>query len=627
MNIGDFVSRYVRAPYLEYAIILLTGLAVVGEFRFPEWEPILVGMSVLGALPVVSRMLAALMRREVTIDTFNSFAVIISFVMQEYRSAAFIVLMLAFASLLDHFTESRTSSAVEELLKLKPSKAERERGDGVIEEVPSDDIKKGDIVLVRSGGRIPIDGVVVFGETYVNEASVTGESEPVSKRAGDSVFSGTLNDASVIKIRATVVGKDSTLERMAVLIKEAEQNKSKPEKLADRFAKIFLPVVVVLGLATLFITGDPLMMAAIFVVACADDVAVAIPLAITATLGVAAKRGVIIKGGQWLFALAKIDTLVLDKTGTLTYGAFRLKELAIASGVDPISLWRYLGAAERYSEHPVGRSIFAEAQKHAEDIPESLSHEVVRGAGVLAVVEGKKIVVGNIRVFEHFGITLSGEVRTEYAMRKAEAGLTIAMITIDGVYAGVITVSDLPRADARTSIELLKRLGVAHIVMLTGDNEQVANAVAAQLGIDDVRANMTPESKLAVLDQLVKDGANVAMVGDGINDAPALARANVGIAMGGTGTAVAVEAANVIILTDELSRIAETIQIARRAVSVVSWDMGIWFATNVLGFVMVWVGLIGPALAALYNFATDFLPIANSGRLFRYRASQVAAHK
>ncbi|HSE34670.1 MAG TPA: HAD-IC family P-type ATPase, partial [Candidatus Paceibacterota bacterium] len=209
-----------------------------------------------------------------------------------------------------------------------------------------------------------------------------------------------------------------------------------------------------------------------------------------------------------------------------------------------------------------------------------------------------------------------------YAAKKAEAGMTVAIMTIDGAYAGMLTVADTPRADARSSIELLKRLGVRHIVMLTGDNEDVARAVAAQLSIDDVRANMTPESKLATLDELVKSGANVAMVGDGINDAPALARAHVGIAMGGTGTAVAVEAANVIILTDELSRIAETIQIARRAVSVVSWDMGIWFTTNALGFVMVWVGWIGPALAAAYNFGTDFLPIANSGRLFRYRAEK-----
>lgn len=609
-------KKLLESPTREYLLALVLVIGLLDHYAFSHGTTLLWVTALLGSILPFQEALNGLRERTITIELFNFLALFASFVTGEITSASFIALMLTFASYLDWRTESRASNAVEELLKLKPNKAYRE-ANGEVEEIASDDVVVGDILVVKTGERIPVDGTIVFGEGNINEASITGESVPVEKGVGDEVYSSTLSETGVIKIKATKVGSDSTISRMAKLIADAHAQKSKAQRLADRFATIFLPVVVLVGIGIYLVTHDLSMTVAFFLVVCADDIAVSIPLAVTASLGFAAKRGVIIKGGEWLDKLAKIDTLVFDKTGTLTYGNFELASSSIIPTYDETTFWKYVGAAEKLSEHPTGRAILRFARKHADDIPDPTDIIVHKGSGVSVSVEGHKVSIGNERLVEELGLSLADEDRRLFDRSRAD-GHTVMMVFVDQRYVGMLAIADTPRGEARASIKELRDLGI-RVVMLTGDNEAVARRVAGELGIEEFRAGVTPEGKLIELTELGKKGV-VGMVGDGVNDAPALARADIGIAMGSGGTAVAVETANIVILTDQIDRVPELIVLARRTVSVVNLDMGIWFMTNALGVILVFMGVLGPALAAFYNFLTDFLPLLNSARLFNNKS-------
>ncbi len=601
------IKNVFNSPGRECFLIILVVIALVLDFLNPSTRVILMGISLIAVTPTLWEALNDLRHRKITIDVFNTFAVVISFLTGEIRSSAFIALMLTFASLLEWYTATRTSDALKALLTLKPTTALREVN-GLTQEVSVEEIKGGDHVVVKNGTRVAVDGVVVSGEALVNESSVTGESALVSKRAGDTLLSSTLVESGGLTFRVTHVGADSMIERMAALIKEAGTHKSRVEKLSDRFASYFLPFVALLGLATYLVTHDARMVASLFLVACADDMAVAIPLAMTAALGQAAKRGVIIKGGARIEVLSRVTTLVLDKTGTLTYGNLRLSQVSQAPSVREKDFWTWLAVVEKYSEHPVGRSVLEEASKHLKMIPEPETFSVMRGAGVKAVYDGQEIVAGTARCAEQFGFVLPQESHLPDA---------VLHLFVDKKYAGTICATDVPREEASQSLAALRTLGIQDIQMFTGDVAPRAKQIADALGIDSVHAVMTPEMKMQAVSGLVDAGRVVGMVGDGINDAPSLARADVGIAMGGEGTAIAAEAADVVILTDDLSRLPEMIALSRATMKVIRNDSVIWIASNLIGFLFVFTGVIGPALAAVYNFATDFLPLINSGLLFR----------
>jgi heavy metal translocating P-type ATPase len=409
-----------------------------------------------------------------------------------------------------------------------------------------------------------------------------------------------------VKIRATVLSHETTAEKIAALIKEANLHRSKNERLADRFAALFLPIVILLGVGTYYFTHNVSMAVAIFLVACADDMAVAIPLAVTAALGKGASRGVVIKGGEWLTALAQVDTVVLDKTGTLTYGAFDIKDVQMEKDVDEKIFWRMIGGAEKYSEHPISVALRARAISEVGDLPEPSDYEVVHGKGVRATVDGHKVIVGNAELLP----------KKKVVKKVSEAEGSVSYLSVDGIYVGKITLGDFERKEARDTIDKLRALGIKKIYMLTGDKEEVARQMSDRLGLDGYTAEVTPANKLEKIEEYKKSG-KVLMVGDGINDAPALALADVGVAMGKAGTAVAAEAANIVIMTDNLERLPETIALGKEAVRVVQTDIYIWLASNMVGFTLVLTGVAGPALAAFYNFISDFIPLGNSMRLFR----------
>ncbi len=614
MNFRSLLNR----PQREYGVVAILLVAFGIDLFSVYGAPALVIAAGIGVFPTVLQAVNALLRKKFTIDTFNTFAVGASFVTGEYRSAAFIGLMLTFARYLDWRTESRAQRAIEELMRLKPSTARRETPEG-IEDVPADRVCKGDILVVPIGTRIPVDGIVIGGEAYVNEAAVTGESRLVRKLIGNRVVSSTLLDSGGLRMRATEVGADSTIERMASLIREATKNKSKAERVADKFAGIFLPLVALLGLITYFVTRNVQMTAAIFLVSCADDMAVAIPLAVTASLGRAAKRGVIIKGGEWLEVLGSLKMIVLDKTGTLTYGSLAIVQTEIVPGLTKKLFWQAVGSAEKFSEHPIGKLAYAEAIKVAKQIADPISVHVHSGEGIAAETVQGNVVIGTESLVQKLQLTLP-KVAHIHAQRGEKTG-TVFHVFLDDKYAGTVSVADTPRPEAEESLRQLRLLGIKRLFMFTGDNAETAQKISKELGITDVRAKMTPKEKMDELEVLVASGP-IAMVGDGINDAPALARADVGIAMGSGGTAIAAETANVVILSDNLTRLPEMILLGRKTTSVIHWDMAIWVVTNVVGFALVFTGVLGPSLAAFYNFTTDFLPLINSMRLFRHSSSR-----
>ncbi|MCC6934649.1 MAG: cation-translocating P-type ATPase [Candidatus Yanofskybacteria bacterium] len=611
------VFSFHRSPQREYAVLAGVGVALLLHFAWSPIDRILLIVAAVGSLSLAVRAFRDVLRLHVTIDVFNVFALGVSFATGEVPSAAFIVLMITSADLLDWRTRSGVRDAVRELLALKPQTALRIRGEDS-ETIPATEIRVGDEVLVQPGAAIPVDGIVVSGRALVNEALVTGESTPVEKIAGSRVLVSTVADVGAIRVRATHIGKDSTIERMAELMRTAAANKSTPERLADRFAAAFLPLIILAGAGLYVATHDLRMVAAFFLVACADDMALAIPLAMTASLGWAARRGVIIKGGTWLHTLSRVQTVILDKTGTLTYGSFRLDRIHREPGVSEDEVWRLIGVAEKFSEHPIGRALFAQARQRVGalgDPDDFVSH---KGAGVAAVIGGHRVAVGSDQLMDLVEVADRAHVAAVLAeSRSASVGTPVAVLR-DGVLLAVVSLADAPRPEAAESLAQIRRLGVPDILMFTGDAEEAAQRVAQQLGITRVVARMRPEDKLQQLERITH--GPVAMVGDGINDAPALARADVGIAMGKGGTAIASEAADVVILTDDLHRLADIIRLGRRTMSVVRWDIGIWTLSNAVGFWLVLTGVAGPALAAFYNFATDFLPLINSSRLFRERA-------
>jgi Cd2+/Zn2+-exporting ATPase/Cu+-exporting ATPase len=610
---------WLKPPRRDYLLIAIVILAYALPFVWRGAASAIPVAVLLASIPTLWSAAQSAKRLKISIDVFNSFALFVSFASGEIESAVFIVLMLASARILEYRTEARANRAIEELLKLKPQTATVEI-DGELKEVAIEQVRVGDILVIRTGARVPVDGVAVYGQGTANEASVTGESAPVEKAPGDQVVSATLLESGMLKIKATKVGKDSTIERMATLMQEAGKHKSRSEKMADRFAGFFLPLVGLLGLATYLWTHDIKMTAALFLVACADDMAVAIPLAVTASLGQAAKRGVIIKGGEWLLQLGRLKKLVLDKTGTLTYGSLDVSGLKLEPGITEEEFWRKVAIAEKFSEHSVGRTIYRLAAKRATAVPDPEEFEVIEGIGVRAMSDGHEIILGNEQILAESGLVLPPQALGRIDDRQHPDGHGNLLAFFDRKFAGSVVVADIPRPEAAESIQRLKGLGIESVVMLTGDNEETAADISKRLGLDGHVSEMAPEEKLRYIEEHGQ-GKVLAMVGDGINDAPALARADVGIAMGGTGTAVTVEAADVVILTDDLRRLPEMVELGRRTESVIRGDTLIWVVTNLVGFALVLTGFLGPALAALYNFITDFFPLINSTRLFRKKSS------
>jgi P-type Cu2+ transporter len=549
-----------------------------------------------------------------------------------YEASAF----LAAFVLLGHWFEMRArggaNDAIRALLDLAPPKATVIR-DGRELELPTAEVHVGDLLLIRPGAKVPVDAEVVQGESSVDESTVTGESLPVSKRPGDRLVGATINKQGTLRARATAVGSDTALAQIVKLVQEAQNSKAPAQRLADRAAFWLVLVALVGGLGTFLVwfgvfdrdTLDALLFAiTVVVITCPDALGLATPTAIMVGTGLGAKRGILFKNAVALEQVASLDTVVLDKTGTLTKGEPQVVAVATADGVDESELLRFAAAVERESEHPLADAIVRAAKQRGLDAPQATSFEAVAGHGALATVEGRRVAIGNARLLEREHVSLDG--LAQRAAELAGEGRTVVHIARDGRVAGLVAIADAPRETAAAAVAALKQIDIRP-VMLTGDNRQTAERIARELGIDEVIAEVLPEDKATKIAALQRKGRKVAMVGDGVNDAPALAQADVGIAIG-AGTDVAIETADVVLMRSDPLDVATAVEIGRGTVRKMRQNLGWAIGYNSLalpiaaGIFEPWGLTLRPEIAAISMSGSSVLVAVNALALKRLPLSR-----
>ncbi len=599
--------------WIEVGRIVLTGLIAFLYWR--QWVPIelLWGAVAIGLYPLVKTGLLDLVReRKIGTEIFVTVATLVAMLGGETVAGAVLMVIILIAEFIADLNMDRARASIKSLIGSVPQVALMRGADGE-RVVPIEQLKTGDVVLVRAGEKIPVDGSIIGGAASINEAPITGESLPKDKTIGGIVFAGTIVASGAVDIKTEKVGGDTTFARIIGLVENAEAAQAPVQKLADKVASWLIPIVFVFLIAVYMITGDVRMIVTLLIFTSPAELGLATPLVMIAAIARAARHGILVKGGLYLESLAKVDVMVFDKTGTLTANKPEVVRVetrdAQFSEADLLSL---AAAADRRSAHPLAKAVVDYATLKQLVVPEPDQYEQVQGRGVIATVSGRAVLVGNPALLRENGVTLAEAVE--------DGGQTPVHVAVDGRFAGVIFIADTLRPGAREALAKLKETGVKRIVMLTGDNASTARAVAADLGVDEVRADLMPEDKVTAIEDLKKQGHRVAMIGDGINDAPALARADVGIAMGGGGTQAALEAADIVLMTDDLSKIVSARAIARRAYRTIQENLFVGVGVvHVLGITAALMGWIGPIQAALLHLGPDILVFVNSAKLLRVR--------
>lgn len=556
----------------------------------------------------------SLLGRVFGIDVLASVAVLASIVAHEYLAATVVVLMLGGGEILEDYASQRATKAIEKLIEASPQTATiLENGKEI--EVRADELRTGEIVLVKPGGKIPADGIVQKGQASVNQSSITGESMPVGKAEGDDVFSGTLVELGALEISVTRAGEQSTYGRIIKMVKEAEERRAPIERMADKYAKYFTPLILGLGAVVYLFTQDIIRVAALFVIACPCALTLTTPTAIVASIGNAARKGILIRNGASLEKLNEVDALVFDKTGTVTSGKPQVTEVRTLGNHTHAEVLALAATAEKCSEHPLAQAVLTKAYEENLDLGCSDSFNIQPGVGVCVQDTDCHIAVGNEKMMEKHSIMVSDEVRA--LMTEGSPGQTVIYVARDDEIIGSVLVSDTPRKDSETIMRRVKSTGIKKTLLLTGDNAQAANHIAGHMGIDEVASNQLPDEKVKQIRKLKTEGFTVAMVGDGINDAPALAEADVGIAMGLAGTDVAIETAGVTLATDNLDRIPKLLRISKATIRIIKQNIAFAMLVNVVGIALSIQGVIPPLLASMIHEGNALIVMINALRLLR----------
>jgi heavy metal translocating P-type ATPase len=593
-------------------IALIPGIDALAGFDIAV-IPMLLGGIAIG-YPTLVTMIE---RRRITAGTLVVIAIAGSAYLGEYLAAAVVAFMMLAGEFLEEITLQRTRNAVRELVRLTPDVASIER-DGAWVQVPLREVRVGDRVLVRPGERVPVDGTILSGEASLDEASITGESMPVDKTVGARVFAGTTSRSGAIVVRTDRTGGDTTLGRIIQIVRAAQDQKGATQKIADRFAASFTPVILAIGALVWLVTHDLLRVMAVFVIACPCALVLATPTAVVASVGNIARRGGLIKGGVTLETAGRVTAVAFDKTGTLTQGRPVVVAVVPLNGRSARDVLQMAAIAEVRSEHPLARAIVEHARTAGLSPADPEQFTMAFGRGVEAVWNGHRIEVGNQRILA------PGDPVADVLVAHERAGRTALVVRVDGHPWGVLGLADAVRPQAREVIAHLRAMGVGHLVMLTGDHAATAEAIARTVGITDVRAGLLPEQKLDVIRELRAAGEVVAMVGDGTNDAPALALADVGVAMGAAGTDVALESADVALMGDDLTLLPEILALSRRAIGIIRQNIwGFAVAVNIVGVVLAGSGLLSPIGAAVVHNVASLFVVINSGRLLTFRARPV----
>ncbi len=581
---------------------------ITDRVPWPIWLSVLLA----GGYPVFRNVVRAALKRKITAHTLMTVGVVAAVAVGEWPVAAVVVLFMRIADRIEGFTTERARRAVRDLAAMAPRVARVER-DGTEVEIPVDEVRVGDTVVVRPGGKIPVDGEVISGNATVDQAAITGESMPVEAGPGTRVFAATIVRLGSLRMRATHVGPDTTFGRVVKMVEEAEARRADVQRTADRFATFYLPVVMTIAALTFTISRDPLATAAVLVVACSCTFAIATPIAVLASIGAAARCGLLIKGGKYLESLARADVVLIDKTGTLTLGRPQITDILPLNGMTEHKVLALAASAEKYSEHPLAEAVRALARKRGISLEEPEQFEAVPGLGVRARVNGDVVAVGNRRMVDLVSFP-------DGASQLEAEGKTLLFVTYNGKPAGILAAADTVRSEVPEALTNLRAFGVPRIELLTGDNERTAAALGESLGVPH-RANLLPEDKIAIVKEYQAEGHTVVMIGDGVNDAPALAQADVGIAMGAAGTDVAMEAAHIALMRDDWRLVPEVFHIARRTMKVVKLNIGFTAAYNLTGLSLAALGFLPLILAAAAQSLPDLGILANSSRLLRHDSS------
>lgn len=587
-----------------------------------EWrQGTLIAATIIAGIPIAIKAFQALRMKAFSIELLVTIAVIGALFIGEYVESAAVTFLFLFGAFLEARTLEKTRSSLRSLIDMAPLEANVMR-EGEAVTISVDDVEKGDRVIIRSGEKVAIDGAIVSGKASLNEAAITGESVPASKSIDDRVFSGTIVDNGFIEVIADRVGDDTTFARIIELVEDAQEAKSKTQKFLDRFANVYTPAIVILSVLVYIFTRNIEMTLTFLVVACPGALVISAPVSIVAGIGNGARNGVLVKGGDIMETLAKIDTVVFDKTGTLTRGRPEVTDIHTFSS-DENDLLRIVAEAEMISEHHLGQTIVKEAQKRG--IPllnEPEDAEVIEGNGIRAQIEGKLLTIGNRKLMAANGISVD-EVVDSYAVKREKLGNTAIFAAIDCVVAGIFSIADQIRPEAQGALNELRASGVKQIIMLTGDNRHTAELVGKQLGLDLVHAELLPEDKVAMIKKLKAAGHKVAMAGDGINDAPAIATADIGLAMGEGGTDISMETADVVLMADRLDQFSHAYSLAKATIRNMKQNTFFAVGTVVLLLAGVLLGKVFLASGMLIHELSVLLVIVNAVRLIRYTKKQV----
>lgn len=547
-----------------------------------------------------------------------------------YETSAVLITLILLGKWLETLTKRRTSGAIKKLMGLQVKTAIVMR-DGEERQIPVEEVTVGEIVLVKPGETIPVDGEIIHGHSTVDESMITGESIPADKQTGDQVIGATVNQHGMLKVRATKIGKDTALAQIIRIVEEAQASKATIQRVADRISGIFVPIVV--GIAALvfciwYFAASPGNFAnaleaciAVLVIACPCALGLATPTSMMAGSGRAAEMGILFKGGEHLEATHRITTVVLDKTGTVTKGKPELTDLLVADPIDEADFMRCVGSAEKASEHPLAGAIVAGMQARGISFAQPELFEAIPGFGIRAVVDGRQVLVGTRKLLEKFGVAPAADNDADFYIKQAETfeneGKTVMFISMDSLFAGLVAVSDTVKETSRAAISRLIRMGI-HVVMITGDNRRTAHTMVAQVGIERVLAEVLPEEKAAAVKSLQRQGETVAMVGDGINDAPALATANIGMAMG-TGTDIAMATADVTLMRGDLHSVADAILMSKKTMTNIKQNLFWALVYNSIGIPLAALGFLAPWLAGAAMALSSVSVVLNALRLQRVR--------
>ncbi len=615
VSMGDFNRRLTVMLVGIFAIILSVVIfgEVLGWFDFlNDRVPFLVGLILViaGGYPVFLNVIRATLKRQVISHTLMTLGVLAALAVGQWVTAALVVVFMRIGDYVENFTTESARRAVKELTALAPQTARVER-DGAEVEIPVSQVKLGDTVIVRPGEKIAVDGEVIGGQATIDQAAITGESMPVEAASGSHVYAATIAKLGSLRIRAERIGVDTTFGRVVKMVEEAEAHRADVQRIADKFSAWYLPVVAGIAALTFLISRNPLSTAAVMLVACSCSFALATPVAMLASVGASAKRGLLIKGGKYLELLARADVLLVDKTGTLTLGQPQVTEVIALNSLSRAEILTLAASAERYSEHPLAEAVRALARAEGIALLEPQNFEAVPGLGVRAVIDSHRITVGNRRMIP------AAEALPVAAELEAR-GKTLLFLESDNQLVGVLAASDTLRPEVPAALAEARALGIRHIELLTGDNERTASELAEKLGVS-YRANLLPENKIEVVKEFQAKGHIVVMVGDGVNDAPALAQANIGIAMGAAGTDVAIEAAHIALMREDWNLVPEALRIAQRTMRIVKMNLAFTTVYNIVGLSLAAFGILPPVLAAAAQSLPDIGIMGNSARLLRQK--------